>query len=379
MCRRKNKWKWKIKSGWQHKEDDLVEVNKKEYDNGQIIQTVPNRNIFEKIFKWIIYGILFLAIPRYLKSSRAKGKEIVNNAYKKLKSNEFTFIPIGYAMYLFLSFIPISLILVSIITSIRPEYNFIFRHVILGRIIPNIETILPQDISTIWTSVDGAITFTLLIISVIWIASKGYSKFILSIDALYEHKTAFRAWKSMVKGIFVCITLIVILTILLLAFTAFMTLLIEKAGFASMPKNLTDPAEWVSWDKTPKTWFLVIYYFTIILFLPVSTYLGFGVFYLYAPNFKLKFPQIHPGALITSIPTSFFILIFGSITPLIKYNKFGPVAAFMYLILLMTFISYFTYTGIIVNSSFYKTFVNIITIDKGSIFSKKNSSITIEG
>ncbi|MDC8927322.1 YihY/virulence factor BrkB family protein, partial [Metamycoplasma hyosynoviae] len=100
MCRRKNKWKWKIKSGWQHKEDDLVEVNKKEYDNGQIIQTAPNRNIFEKIFKWIIYGILFLAIPRYLKSSRAKGKEIVNNAYKKLKSNEFTFIPIGYAMYL---------------------------------------------------------------------------------------------------------------------------------------------------------------------------------------------------------------------------------------------------------------------------------------
>ena len=43
----------------------------------------------------------------------------------------------------------------------------------------------------------------------------------------------------------------------------------------------------------------------------------------------------------------------------------------MYLILLVTFISYFTYAGVIVNSSFYKTFVNIITIDKVSIFKRK--------
>ncbi|GAA8715520.1 Uncharacterised protein [Chlamydia abortus] len=52
-------------------------------------------------------------------------------------------------MYLFLSFIPISLILVSIIASISPEYDTVFRYAILGKIIPGIDTILPKDISSI--------------------------------------------------------------------------------------------------------------------------------------------------------------------------------------------------------------------------------------
>ena len=384
MCR-KNKWN-KIKSGWQNNKKDPENENKPELANDQVILNQTHNNFLEKILKAIIYGILYIAISRYLKSSRTKGKEIVNSAHTKLKSNEFAFIPIGYAMYLFLSFIPISLILVSIIASISPEYDTVFRYAILGKIIPGIDTILPKDISSIWTNPGGAISFLILTLSIIFFTSKGYSKFIISIDALYEHKTKYRAWKGWAKGIVVSISLIAILTLMLLLFTILMTFLIKKAEFGNK-HNLSDMPTLIANaitnnDKsfTPlkalelKTEFWIIYYFIVVLTLPLFTYLGFAAFYLYAPSFKLKFNQVHPGALITAIPTSFFILIFGTLASIIKYDKFGPVAAFMYIILLVTFIAYFTYMGIIVNSSFYKTFINILTIDKKSIFanSKRN-------
>lgn len=367
------KKKWKLNTGWQNNNNDDDQNEKdnqsKKITNNQIIQTVPKRNIVERVVKWIIYAILFIAIPRYLRSSKTKGKEIVNSAYKKLNSNEFAFIPAGYALYLFLSFIPVSLILLSVITPIRPQYDIVFRHAILGLIIPGISEIIPQDISTVWTNAGGAIALVLLAISVILISSKGYAKFIVSIDALYEHKTALRAWKGRIKGIFISIILILGLSLILFAFTAFLTFLIEKAGLAKFPADLNSIKNFA--DLKPTLALKLIFYFMVILTLPPLTYLSFVLFYLYSPNFKLKFNQVHPGALITAIPTSLFILIFGSLTSLIQYDKFGPVAAFMYLILLVTFISYFTYAGVIVNSSFYKTFVNIITIDKSSIFKRR--------
>lgn len=366
------KKKWNLKTGWQNNNDNNDDNNEnepKKVQNSQIIQSVPKRNIVERIIKWIIYAILFIAIPRYLRSSRTKGKEIINSAYTKLNSNEFAFIPAGYALYLFLSFIPVSLILLSIITPIRAEYDIVFRHAILGLIIPGISEIIPENISTVWNNPGGAVALVLLVISVILISSKGYSKFIVSIDALYEHKTSFRAWKGRIKGIFISIVLILGLSLILFAFTAFVTFLIEKAGFGKFPENLKTVKSFK--DLEPTLELKLTFYFMVILILPPITYLSFALFYLYSPNFRLKFNQVHPGALITSIPTSLFILIFGSLTSLIQYHKYGPVAAFMYLILLVTFISYFTYAGVIVNSSFYKTFVNIITIDKVSIFKRK--------
>ena len=220
MCR-KNKWN-KIKSGWQNNKKDPENENKPELANDQVILNQTHNNFLEKILKAIIYGILYIAISRYLKSSRTKGKEIVNSAHTKLKSNEFAFIPIGYAMYLFLSFIPISLILVSIIASISPEYDTVFRYAILGKIIPGIDTILPKDISSIWTNPGGAISFLILTLSIIFFTSKGYSKFIISIDALYEHKTKYRAWKGWAKGIVVSISLIAILAFIIYNFNDFL-------------------------------------------------------------------------------------------------------------------------------------------------------------
>ncbi|TPR54309.1 YihY/virulence factor BrkB family protein [Metamycoplasma neophronis] len=368
----------KLKTGWQAQDNKNNEENKPQtktnnlnVSSNQIVKNKTNKNLFERVIKWIIYAILFIAIPRYLRSSRIKGKEIVNSAYEKLNSHEFAFVPAGYAMYLFLSFIPITCLLLGVIGSISAKYEVVLEHVMLGQIIPGISQVIPS-ISSLWSSAGGAIAFALFALSVIWLASKGYSKFIYSIDALYGHKSPYRMWKTRIKGFIVSIIISFGLALALLGFSAFMTFLIENAGLGEFAEDLSKMtlADFhLQWE------FYLIYWVTIILFLPVLTYLAFLLFFTFAPNFKLKFSQAHPGALIASIPTSVFILIFGSLASLIPYQKFGIVASFMYVILLLSVMSYFIYAGVIVNSSFYHTFVNMPTIEKRSWWKRKKVTV----
>lgn len=365
--------KWnpnKLPTGWKVDED---QANRKPetISSTQIIARKKRNNILEKILKWIIYGIIFIAIPKFIKSSKTKGKEIVNSAYEKINSNEFSFVPAGYAMYLFLSFIPISILMLGIIGSVDEKYEVVLKNVILGQIIPGISEVIPS-FSTLWGSTGNAIALILFALSVLILASKGYSKFIFSIDALYEHKSPFRVWKSRIKGFIVSVFVCLILSLILLGLTAFMVFLIDKVGLGKFDADIK---KMKLADFNLTTEFYLIYWFTTILFLPVFTYLGFLFYFVYAPNFKLKMSQAHPGALIAAIPTAIFILIFGSLTSLIPYKKFGIVASFMYIILLLSFTSYFIYMGIIVNSSFYKTFINLPTVEKHSFWKKQKISI----
>ncbi|TPE58079.1 YihY/virulence factor BrkB family protein [[Mycoplasma] falconis] len=336
---------------------------------GQIITNKNKKNIVERVLKWIIYVILLIAIPRYLKSSKTKGREIVNSAYSKLNSNEFSFVPAGYALYLFLSFIPIITLVFGIIGSISSEYEAVLKDIILGQIIPGVGAVVPSAVK-LWSSTGGTVAFILFTISVIWFASKGYSKMIQSMDALYGHKTTNQALKTRFKGFIASIIISILLTAVLLGFTAFTTFLIDKAGMGTIEKVVKDGIEEII--VKPDWSFNLVYWFTVILFLPIITYISFLCFFKFAPNFKLKFSQAHPGALVTSLPTSLFILIFGSLTSLIKYDKFGVVASFMYVILLLSFMSYFIYAGLIVNSSFYHIFINLPTVEKNSWWKPKN-------
>ncbi len=372
-----NKKRNKLKTGWEAKNNKNDSLDKEKKNNNlnvsssQIVKNKPNKNFFEKLIKWIIFGILFIAIPRYLKSSRTKGREIVDTTYRKLSSHEFAFVPAGYAMYLFLSFVPVISLSLGIIGKISDKYEVVLEHIILGQVVPGISQVIPS-ISSLWDSAGGAIAFALFAISVLFIASKGYSKFIDSIDALYSHKSPHRMWKTRLKGFIMSILICIGLTVVLLGFTAFMTFLIEKAGLGQFTNDIAS----MSLADFRLEWeFYMIYWFTIIIFLPTFTYLSFLLFFSYAPSFKLKISQANPGAFIASIPTSLFILIFGSLTSLIPYKKFGTVASFMYVILLLSIMSYFIYAGIIVNSSFYHTFVNMPTIEKNSWLKRKKVSI----
>ncbi|MBN4089440.1 YihY/virulence factor BrkB family protein [Mycoplasma enhydrae] len=360
-----------LQTGWGSSNDDNDQNKKENYhslSSKQIVKNKNKQNIFEKVLKWIIYGILFIAIPNYLKGSKTKGKEIVNSAYSKINSNEFAFVPAGYAMYLFLSFIPTLGLVVGIAGAINPELEVIIKVVILGQLIPGIKEVIPT-FSSVWTSAGGVTAFILLTLSILWLGSKGYAKFIFSFDALYEHKSPNLIWKTRIKGFVTSVFITCVLTVLLLSTSSFLNFILDK-GFGQQAITGAKEIELsdLRWE------FQLIFWLPTVIFLPFITYVAFLLFFKFEPNFKLKFAHVNPGSLIAAIPTSFYILIFGSLTSLIDYKKFGVVASFMYIILLLSVMAYFIYSGVIVNSSFYKTFINLPTIEKTSIF-RRNRKI----
>ncbi|PZW00602.1 YhjD/YihY/BrkB family envelope integrity protein [Metamycoplasma auris] len=358
-----------LQTGWDKEPDNQEEEKKqdtrqsKNFSSKHIVKNKKRNNIIEKIIKSIIYGILFIAMPNSLRSSRSKAKEIVNTTYLKINSYEFAFVPAGFAMYMFLSFIPTIGLVIGIIGLINKDYETIIKVIILGQLIPGIDKVIPA-FSGILNNAGGAITFIILSLSVLWLSSKGYSKFILSIDALYGHKTTNALWKTRVKGFLTSIIITISLTIFLLTYSAFLAFILENVfkQKVSSIKGLID----LRWD------FQIIFWLPIILFLPMLIYCSLLISFKFSPSFKIKFSQISPGVLIATIPTSLYILIFGSLASLINYKQFGIVASFMYIILLLSIMSYFIYTGVIVNASFYKTFINLPTIEKGRWLNKRN-------
>ncbi|BAP39620.1 YhjD/YihY/BrkB family envelope integrity protein [Metamycoplasma canadense] len=351
-----------LKTGW---DDDNLEkkpILNNSLVSKQIVKNKQKQNILEKMIKTIIYGILFIAIPNYLRSSKIKGKEIVKSAYAKINSNEFAFVPSGYAMYMFLSFIPTLGLIIGIIGAINPEFEIIIKVTILGQLIPGIEKVIPAFLH-IWNSPGGAVAFILLTISILWIGSKGYSKFIFSFDALYEHKNQIPLWKIRIKGFLTSIVITGILIVFLLIISSFLTFILKNVFNIAITEAITLKS--LPWE------FQLIFWLPTILFLPIITYLSFLFFFKFAPNFKIKFSHVSPGALVVAIPTSLYILIFGSLTSLINYDKFGVVASFMYIILLLSVTSYFIYTGVIVNSSFYKIFINLPILEKSKWFIRR--------
>ncbi|ENY53739.1 YihY/virulence factor BrkB family protein [Metamycoplasma alkalescens] len=363
---KKKKNKDLLPTGWD-KEDDSQEIKKdNNYSNNfsskHIVKNKKKQNLLEKIIKSIIYGILFITIPRYIKSSKTKGREIVNSAYTKINSLEFAFAPAGYAMYLFLSFIPTIGLVIGIIGSINQEFEFVIKVIILGQLVPGIDKVIPA-FSEVWSNAGGATTFIIVAISVLWLSSKGYSKFILSLDALYEHKTQNAAWQTRIKGFITSIIITSALIIFLLIISAFLAFILNNVFGIKITKDIV--LKDLPWE------FQLIFWLPTIFFLPFAICLGFLLAFKFAPSFRIKFSQITPGAFVAAIPTALYILIFGSLTSLINYKQFGVVASFMYIILLLSVMSYFIYIGIIVNSSFYKTFINLPTIGKGGWLNKK--------
>lgn len=353
-----------LQTGWDKEKEDRQKKNNNlnSVSSRQIVRNKNKQNIFEKILKAIIYGILFIAIPNYLKSSKVKGKEIVNSTYTKINSNEFAFMPAGYAMYLFLSFIPTLGLVIGVIGAINTQFEIIIKVTIFGQLIPGIEKVIPA-FADIWSSAGGTVAFILLTVSILWISSKGYSKFILSFDALYEHKTSNAMWKARIKGFLTSIIITILLTALLLLISSFLSFILKNVFNITVDDTTT--LKNLPWE------FQLIFWIQTVLFLPIITYVAFLFFFKLAPNFRIKFSHVNPGAMIVAIPTSLYILIFGSLTPLINYNKFGVVASFMYIILLLSVMSYFIYIGAIVNSSFYKTFINLPIMEKSKWFSRK--------
>ncbi|UUD35121.1 YihY/virulence factor BrkB family protein [Mycoplasmopsis caviae] len=328
---------------------------KKEYRNNlkkswfaRNIAPVDNKRwlFIEKIVKFFLMIILWIATPRLSWKNKSKTNELINRTYKKFTDKSFVFIPLTTAFYFLVSFVPIITIMI-ILLSLIPSYHTLFINEILGRIIPGVTSIIKIPD----TSKKGAQLTSLIILCLasLWMSSSGFGKFIYSQNYIYGHKNLGNWLTNRLKG------LLVVLSISIYLFLA-------GALYLFFYQTFTDSLS--IYYKN------IYFYITFSIYLLVVLYFGLSLLYTMSPSFKLGWTTVFPGVLITSIPIMIFMTIFGFLTSLIKYDKYGIIGSFMYIALFVSYLTYFMFLGIIVNEAYYKTFVSSYTVSKRSLFGK---------
>ncbi len=85
---------------------------------------------------------MLVAVPLSLRKNKNKLGELVGRVYKRFTSRDFVFIPVSFAFYSLVSFIPI-ILSVSVALSLIPgEFSTLFNNEILKRIIPGLDSFI---------------------------------------------------------------------------------------------------------------------------------------------------------------------------------------------------------------------------------------------
>ncbi len=348
----------KLKTGW-----DAFESQKPKKESYKWVSkhTYRNKNeitFFDKIIKLIISMSLKLTISKKIIINPIKKKELVNTTYENLSSPKFNFIPAGLGLYLFLSMIPIFMLVTFIIELISniPNENLgwgkIFREDILSKIIPGFDSlitnIMPSENNVLFN-----VTLALLFLSSIWFSSKGIMKFIDSQSTIYEHNNQTNFFIKRMRGVMIVPIISFFFVIALISFIPLIKYFQEL-----WPPIKIENIEVFGWKYN------TIFYFSMTIFISLWSYVGIGLLFRFSPLFQIKWKQITPGILIATIPTVIFTLSFGYLTSLIDYSKYGSIGTFLYAITFVMILAYFLYAGIIVNASYYKTFFSKRIIPK---------------
>ncbi|EIN14871.1 Hypothetical protein, predicted transmembrane protein [Mycoplasmopsis agalactiae 14628] len=305
-------------------------------------------SLLEIVIKFFIKIIMLIAVPIRLKKNKNKLSELVGRVYKRFTSREFVFIPVSFAFYSLVSFIPIIMSVSVAISLIPGNFSNLFNDEILRRIIPGLESFI-NSIPQTWNAKTYILIITLFLASLI-ISSSGFGKFTYSINYIYKHETTGNYFFNRLKGflIVVCIALYIFISSLLY-------LSVYKLFGVHKASNLSRS---------------IYFYIVFSLYLMLNLYVGLSLLFKVSPAFKVPWSSLLPGVLIASLPTMVFITIFGYLTSLIDYYKFGIFGIFMYIALLVSTMSYFMYLGIITNAAFYKTFYSRYTVAKKIWFRK---------
>lgn len=344
----------KLKSGWESLEKPKVKKENYKWVSKHTYRNSPEITIFDIIIKMIISLSLKLTLNRKISQNPIKKRELINTTYDNMSSAKFSFLPAGLGLYLFFSMIPISIIVISIISAISHipvltggedlGWGVILRKDILAKIIPGIDSLLividTSDANIIF--VNTAIIF--LLISSIWFSSKGLAKFIDSQSAIYEHIDQINFIIKRLRGIMMVPLIAIFFVVSLLSLIPLLSLYQQQWPPLSVDNRV------FSWE------YETLFYFTMLIYLVFWSYIGVGLLFRFSPLFKLKLREIAPGILITIVPTVIFIMSFGYISALIDYTKYGIIGIFLYAITFVLVLSYFLYAGILINASYYKTF-----------------------
>ncbi|MBD5423143.1 MAG: hypothetical protein HDR43_01450 [Mycoplasma sp.] len=303
--------------------------------------------IISKVIQFIIRISLVFAFDRK-NITKAKLRITANNTYSILSSSKFKFIPSSVAFYLFLSIIPITVIVISIVSLVDITWKDFLIIDILSYLIPGFQAIFTESVN--WNTPDILIII-IFMLSSIWFASKGINKFSDSFTELYGFENKQNFLVKRIKSIFIVIFISLFFSGVALSFIPIM-----KLVYSSITNTIL---------------YQTILYLLSFAYLLVFGYIGIGILFKYISPIRLKWSYLNLGILTSLIPLILFILLFSSICKLLNYEKFGAIGSFLYIMLFVQYISYFLHAGIIINSSYYKTNVYQNIEVRKSLISKK--------
>ena len=355
----------KPSTGYDKKKAPKVEgakvKKKRSYVSSLIVSPHKQVTITEKVVKFLIYIALRLVLPPRKWKHPKKNYEIIDRTYKRIMSADFIFIPSSIAFYLIMAFIPI-------LSLIMFFYQLDFFHTFLthdgknsvaevvGKFIPGMDSFIESvsnftDSHQTKAAQTGAMIATILsLIISTWIAAGGFAKLVFTQSYIFEHKYVGGYWMNKIKGMFI-----------VFSFTLFL--------FIGLLLNILYE-QWVSsfkWNETAKN---VIIHISLAIGLFIFLFIGFIILYKFSPRYKIKVRNILPGAMVTTIPTAGFLALFGSIASMWSYGSYGALGVVMYVGMSSLIITYFIFVGIIVNASYFKTFVGPKVRNKWTISKK---------
>ncbi|AIA29733.1 membrane protein [Mycoplasmopsis californica] len=327
--------------------------NRSSWAGKNIISNENRRwDFFEKIIKYFLRFILWLTTSKIGWKNKVKTNELVDRTYAKFIAKDSAFIPFSLAFYFLVSFVPISTIVIVLLSFID-DYNVIFVNKIITRVIPGVQSLLAIPEFKINEGAKYTAILVLLLTST-WLGSSGWGRFIYLQNYIYGHENLGNFFLNRIKGFFV------VLGISIYIFLA-------SALYITFYKWITP-----SFSLTGET---IFFYISLFIYLLLILYLGFTLIYKLTPSFKLQWNSVLPGVLVASIPNMIFISGFGYLTSLLKYDQYGTIGTFLYLALFVSSLTYFTYMGLIVNESYFKTYYSSFTISKTAWIFKRFNKI----
>ncbi len=349
------------RAGYQKRsEEQRKKIKRDHWLSSLLIAPTKKVTFTERFVKMIIYVALRLVIKPSRWKNPKRNYELIDRTYKRIMSADFVYIPSSIAFYLIMAFMPI-LSMISFIYSIpavthwlnglSPDHHTDPITEVLGKFIPGMKELLKQITAASSGADRGAMVATIIsLILSTWIASGGFAKLVFTQSYLYDHKFVGGYWMNKFKGMSMVISLTLFLFIAL-TLNTLVNYAILQAPWSHVAKNVVTHV------------FLIGALFGMMLVL-------FALLYKYSPRFKVRFRDIMPGVMVTTIPTAGFLALFGSITSMWDYGSYGSIGVIMYVAMAALIITYFIFVGITTNAAYYKTFVNDKVKEKWT-FSKK--------
>ncbi|MEE3928438.1 YhjD/YihY/BrkB family envelope integrity protein [Mycoplasmopsis ciconiae] len=316
-------------------------------------------NIYEIVTKFIIKIIFFILTPSNILNNNNKTKEVINRAYSQFTSKTFSFIPSSSSMYFIVSFAPI--VIVSFLMLIwSGNYSIYLLESIISWVVPGISDMfqyLAEDgLNLVLGNTTGITATFLLLISCLWFASSGYGRLVASENMIYKHKYVGTWIGNRLKGLLIVFGISLYLALFTIVHfhvaKALNFLVLNSSGFYILDNSTFNFAQ---------------YFFNSISAL-VFLLIGFYLLLKFTPSFKLKFEGLKNGVAVATVPSWILVCVFGSFAKLSNFGKYGPLGIFMFLSILVSWLTYFCYLGILINASYFKTYISERTMQKKAIF-----------